>query len=346
MSDLMDWPTWIASAAAGSPLDGFRFPLLAAAVAMAISWGLTPVIRKFAIKQGAIDDPARDDRRVHKEPTPRWGGMAIYLGLLGSLAIVLPFAYPQRPFPTYLLAVLILGALITVNGALDDLYQFSAKIQALILLAVGIAVQFFFDPVGRVQIQGMVFPAGSQWTSFGWIAIPLTAFYIFIVTKTMDTIDGLDGLTAGIASISAATLSVIGTMSGQPRVALVAAAVAGASIGFLKHNYNPARIFMGTGGAQFLGFMLACMSIVGAMKTAAALAILVPIFVFGVPIFDAGFVILRRLLSGQPITQADKRHVHHTLMSQGLNQRQAVWILYAVAMVLCGTLLMVVKLRG
>jgi UDP-GlcNAc:undecaprenyl-phosphate GlcNAc-1-phosphate transferase len=170
--------------------------------------------------------------------------------------------------------------------------------------------------------------------------------YIFVVTKTMDTIDGLDGLASGIAAISAATLSVIATYSGQPRVALVAAAVAGAAIGFLRHNYNPARIFMGTGGAQLLGFCLACLSIVGALKTAAAVAVIVPVLAFGVPIFDAFFVIIRRLISRQPITQADKRHLHHTLMSKGLNQRQTVLVLYTIAFALGGTLIWVVTRRG
>jgi len=128
-----------------------------------------------------------------------------------------------------------------------------------------------------------------------------------------------------------------------PRVALIAAAIAGASIGFLRHNYNPAKIFMGTGGAQLLGFTLACISIVGVMKTAAALAVLVPVFAFGIPIFDAVFVIIRRILSRQPITQADKRHLHHTLLGRGLSQRQAVWVLYIAAMTLCGALLVVVR---
>ena len=180
---------------------------------------------------------------------------------------------------------------------------------------------------------------------FGLFAAPITAFYIFVVTKTMDTIDGLDGLAAGIAAIAACTLTIIATYGGQPRVAILAAALVGSSLGFLRHNYNPAKIFMGTGGAQFLGFSLACLSIVGAFKTAAAVAVLIPVLAFGVPIFDAAFVVIRRVISRQPITQADKRHMHHTLLGLGLSQRQTVLVLYALAATLSVALLVVVLKR-
>jgi len=339
---------WLAAVVERSqPLQGFRAPLLAMMVALFASWLITPWVRRLAIERGAIDDPNQDARRVHKEPTPRWGGLAIYGGIVISLAAVLPFAYPYQPFPPYLLAMGGIGGLIVAMGAMDDLYQYSAKIQALFLLACGVGIQFFFDGQRRVQIQGIVWPIFSDsgaWVPFGLWAIPLTAIYIFVVTKTMDTIDGVDGLASGIAAIAGATLAVIATYGEQPRVALVAAAIAGAAIGFLRHNYNPARIFMGTGGAQLLGFGLACLSIVGALKTAAAVAIVVPVLVFGVQIFDAAFVVVRRILSRQPITQADKRHLHHTLMGLGLNTRQTVWVLYLAAVVLAGVLIVMVRM--
>jgi UDP-GlcNAc:undecaprenyl-phosphate GlcNAc-1-phosphate transferase len=259
--------------------------------------------------------------------------------------VVLPYAYQRtEPFPKYLLSILIVGGALVVVGALDDLYQYQAKIQALLLLAAGVAVQLCFDGVGRVQISTIGVPLSSpaQYIPLGIFAIPVTAIYIFIVTKTMDTIDGVDGLAAGIATIAAGTLTIIAAYGGQPRVAIIAAALAGAAIGFLRHNYNPAKIIMGTGGAYILGFTLACLSIVGAFKTAAAVSLLIPLLVFGVPIFDAFFVIIRRLASGQPITQADKRHVHHTLLGKGLSQRQTVWVLYFAAAILCGVLLVVI----
>jgi UDP-GlcNAc:undecaprenyl-phosphate GlcNAc-1-phosphate transferase len=266
-----------------------------------------------------------------------------------SLLAFLPFAYPVRPFPNYLVAVLVCGLLLVVLGAYDDVRPMKARWQMLYLLGIGVAVQFFYGNIGRVQMVGMDYPpfdANMTWIDFGWMAIPITAIYIFVVTKTMDTIDGIDGLAAGVAGIAGVTLSIIATYEEQPRVALVAAAIAGSSLGFLRHNYNPAKIFMGTGGAQLLGFMLAALSIVGAFKTAAALALFIPMLVFGVPIFDAAFVVVRRIISRQPITQADKRHLHHTLLKKGYSQKQTVWILYTVAAALSLVLLVLVRAYG
>lgn len=330
-------------------MGGFRAPLLVALVALAITWVVTPFVRKMAFKYGAVDDPKRDDRRIHKEPLPRWGGIGIYAGLLGSILIALPLAFPNHPFSLYVMGMLGISALIVIGGALDDLHQFSAKIQLSYLLLAGIGIQFFASSVGTVQIKGMSWPplaAGGAWVDFHIWAWPITAIYIFVVSKTLDTIDGVDGLASGIAAIAGGAISIIATYEGQPRVALLAAALAGASLGFIRHNYNPARIIMGTGGAQLLGFVLACLSIVGAMKTAAAVAIAVPIMIFGVQLFDAVQVVIRRKLSGVPITQADKRHIHHQLLDRGLSQRQAVWVLYAIALVLCTALVFAVRFYG
>lgn len=329
-------------------LDGFRAALFTGVIALIVTLLATPVVRRVAIRYGAVDDPKSDDRRIHTEPIPRWGGIGIFAGIVVALGIVLPLTHPIKPFPPYLIAVAIACFVLIVWGALDDLYKYSAKLQLLVLLALGLGVQFFYDPIGRVQIQGISIPFvnGGEWIAFGWLAIPFTMIYLFVLTKTMDTIDGVDGLSSGIAAIAAVTLCIIAAYEGQPRVALIAAAIAGACVGFLRYNYNPAKIFMGTGGAQLLGFLLAALSIVGAIKTAAAFAILIPILVFGVPIFDAIFVVVRRIMSGSPVTQADKRHLHHTLLSKGLNQRQTVWVLYAVAAALAGTLLVVRSVYG
>jgi UDP-GlcNAc:undecaprenyl-phosphate GlcNAc-1-phosphate transferase len=339
--------------AQGGLFEGFRFPLLVGFIAAVTTWALTPLVRRFAISRGAVDDPNQDERRVHTVATPRWGGMAIYAGIVVSLVAVLPYAYPVRTFPYYLRAILACGLLVVLFGAYDDVRPLRARWQMLYLLAIGVVVQFFSDDIGgtlsRVQISGMDWPPFDTqltWIDFGWMAVPITAIFIFVVTKTMDTIDGIDGLAAGVASIAGGTLSIIATYEGQPRVALIAAAVAGSSLGFLRHNFNPASIFMGTGGAQLLGFMLAALSIVGAFKTAAALALFIPILVFGIPIFDAAFVVVRRVISRQPITQADKRHLHHTLLKKGFSQRQTVWILYTVAAALSLVLLVLVRAYG
>ncbi len=333
-------------------LKGFRYPALAAMIALAVTWVLTPWVRSLAFAKGAVDDPKIDDRRVHKEPTPRWGGLAIYAGLVVSLGVTVTAAYwgAAVRFPLWLVGLVLIGGALVVVGALDDLYQYKAKVQALALLGAGFAIQAFapshhMGEVARVQIATLGIPlaVNEYWRLAPAFAALLTAFYIFVVTKTMDTIDGVDGLSAGIATISATTLTIIAVYGGQPRVAIVAAALGGAALGFLKHNYNPARIFMGTGGAYVLGFTLACLSIVGALKTAAAASLLIPALVFGVPLFDAFRVIALRLASGQPITQADKRHLHHSLLKRGLSQQQTVWVLYLATGVLCLAALVLIR---
>jgi UDP-GlcNAc:undecaprenyl-phosphate/decaprenyl-phosphate GlcNAc-1-phosphate transferase len=329
-------------------LAGTRAPLVSGAIALIVTACATPLVMKTAVKAGAVDDPKRDDRRVHKEPIPKWGGIAIYMGILAALAIMIPLANPVTLFPAYLIGILVVGAGVVAMGALDDLRDFSSKVQMGYLLAAGLAIQLFHDGWGQVQIKGFSVPwqGADPWMALGLFAIPVTAVYIFFISKTMDTIDGIDGLASGIAAIAATTLAIIATYEGQPRVAIIAAAVAGSCGGFLFHNFNPARIFMGTGGAQLLGFILAALSTVGALKTAATLAILIPLLVFGVPLFDALFVIARRAMSGDPITQADKRHLHHTLLRSGLNQRQTVMVLYVAAATLCGLLVIMVITRS
>jgi len=226
------------------PLPGFNYPLLAGGIALAISWLLTPLVRTLAISKGAVDDPKRDDRRIHKEPLPRWGGLAIYAGIALAVSIVLPFAFPKtNPFPMYVIGMLVVGAILVLAGALDDLYQYSAKIQLLVLLAAGFGIQFLTGPICQVQIKTIGIPLTNpaQHIALGGFAMVATAFYIFIITKTMDTIDGVDGLAAGIASIAAGTLALIAVYGGQPRVANVAAAIPGSPPGFLKQHYNTAK---------------------------------------------------------------------------------------------------------
>jgi UDP-GlcNAc:undecaprenyl-phosphate GlcNAc-1-phosphate transferase len=337
------------ASASNELLHGFRAPLVAGAIALGITWVLTPLVRKMAFKYGAVDDPTRDDRRIHKEPLPRWGGIAIYVGILAAVLCVLPFAYPgSQPFPPFLIGMMLLAGVLVAFGAGDDLKDFSARFQLLFLLGAGTLIQFIGTDSGRVQIQSLGIPLSSPPTAIGLglLAVPITAFYIFVITKTMDTIDGVDGLASGIAAISSGALVIIAVYSSQPRSAIIAAAIGGAALGFLKHNYNPAKIIMGTGGAYVLGFLLACVSIIAGLKTATAFAFLIPVMVFGVPIFDAFFVITRRLMSGQPIYQADKRHLHHTLLRSGLSQRQTVWVLYAAAFVLCLVLIAVMRRYG
>jgi UDP-GlcNAc:undecaprenyl-phosphate GlcNAc-1-phosphate transferase len=313
-------------------------------LALATTYLLTPWVRRLAIRAGALDMP--DARRVHTEPIPRWGGLAIYIGvavgMLAGLARLYLLAPSDEAFlgrALQFLGLLLVGTGVLVVGMLDDRKQFSALIQMGALLLAGLVVQLF-----GVQIEGFAAPIGgkfseARWAPLGVWAIPITALWLFVVSKTMDTIDGLDGLAAGVSAIAAFALALMALQAAdlldQPYpnwlIAITAAAIAGAAGGFLRYNFNPARIFMGTGGAQFLGFMLGGLSVIGAFKTATAFAIAIPVLVFGLPFLDAALAVVRRLLSGQPIHKPDKKHIHHQLLERGLNQRQTVLILYGIA---------------
>jgi UDP-GlcNAc:undecaprenyl-phosphate GlcNAc-1-phosphate transferase len=316
-------------------------------IALVTSYLLTPWVREWAVRAGVMDIP--DPRRVHKEPVPRWGGLAIYIGvLLGMLAgllrlyLLAPSAevFFTRAMP--ILGLLLIGTGVLIAGMLDDKKGFSAFVQAGILLMAGLLVQ----PFG-VRIEGFMAPLGgsfhdARWVALGVWAIPVTAIWMFVISKTMDTIDGLDGLAAGVSAIAALSLALMALQAAdilnQPYpnwlIAISAAAIAGASAGFLRHNFNPARIFMGTGGAQFLGFMLAGLAVIGAFKAATVFAIVIPVLVFGLPLIDAVNVVLRRALSGHPIHKPDKRHIHHQLLERGLSHRQTVLLLYGITLLL------------
>lgn len=326
-----------------------RFPLSAFLIALLVSYFLTPAVRRLAISSGVMDVP--DPRRVHTEPIPRWGGLAIYFAVVAAMAILFTFGHlwdRRFQWTEWSLGLIGVGGLIVLMGALDDKYQFSAITQMLFLLLMGVVVQFF-----GVQIQGIsrslvadrpTYDPQTMWLALGSLSMPITAIWIFVVTKTMDTIDGLDGLAAGVGAIAAAALAFLSLQARQPEVAIVAAAASGAAIGFLRHNYNPAKIFMGTGGAQFLGFLLAGLAVIGTYKMITVVVMGVSLLVFGLPLFDAGFVVIRRLRSGQPIYKADKRHLHHHLLAKGLTHRQVVLLLYGVTLALSAAGILVFNL--
>jgi UDP-GlcNAc:undecaprenyl-phosphate GlcNAc-1-phosphate transferase len=164
------------------------------------------------------------------------------------------------------------------------------------------------------------------------LSIPITVVWIVGVTNTINLIDGLDGLASGVAAIAAATLMFIAAINGFHFIMLECAILAGAALGFLPYNFNPAKIFMGDTGALFLGYMLGVLSIRGVMKTVTAITLIGMIFVLGIPIFDTAFAIIRRKINKKPIMQADKGHVHHRLLDKGFSQKETVLILYVISM--------------
>ncbi len=313
----------------------FQAALLCAGVAAWFAWVFTPLVRSLAVRYGAMAEPRARD--VHREPTPRLGGLAVYLAFMAALlaaVVVVQFFY-HRPIAAAALwkglGLVLAGTLLTAIGVLDDLKEISPGKQlglqtlcASVALPFGVRIEFLSNPFG----EGMI--------DLGWWGYPLTLLWLVGVTNAVNWIDGIDGLAAGVAAIGAATLAMMAIQSSkpQPMLAMLAAALFGSLLGFLRYNFNPAKIFMG-GGALFVGFTLAAISTVGAFKAATTMAIGAPLLVLGLPIFDTAVVILRRWRRGTPIYQADKSHLHHRLLDRGFTQRQTVLILYGVSLTLC-----------
>ena len=276
---------------------------------------LTPAAGGMARLIGAVDTPER--RRIHRLPIPRLGGLALFLGILVPSLAFLPIEQEMRG--------LLLGAAVaTMVGALDDARGLlwwqklgGMLVAAVIPVAFGIWVdRFTFPFVGIHEL-----PA--------WIGMPATVLWIVLLMNMVNFLDGMDGLAAGVCAISGTTFAVIALSLGKPDAAVVAAIVAGACFGFLRHNFYPARIFMGDSGALLLGFVLATVAVQGLLKTAATVALFFPLFVLAVPILDTTFVVLRRLKHGQPIYTPDQAHLHHRFLRRGYSQRRATLTMYA-----------------
>ncbi len=300
--------------------------IIAFIIAVFVAYGVTPLMIRLAKLIGAMDVPG-DDRRVHKTPTPRLGGPAIFIGFMAALF----YKYGLKP---ELSGILTGASIIMVLGLFDDIRPLSAKfklvvqfIAAAIVMHSGIRITSVANPLY------FLFPE-SPYIIFGNWSYLLTLIWIVGVTNAINLVDGLDGLAAGISAISSITLMVAAVSTEQTVAAFMAAILAASTLGFLPYNFNPAKIFMGDAGALFLGFMLSVISVMGALKGAAALSILIPIFAIGLPIFDTFFAMLRRTLSGKSMIEADKGHLHHKLLDAGMSQKQAVLTLYSISAIL------------
>ena len=296
--------------------------LISAAIVSLIS---TPVIKSLAFKVGAVDVP-KDNRRMHKRPIPRMGGLAIFLGFLLS---VLVFYQPLTP---QLRGMLMGAVIIVILGIVDDIYALPAKpkfliqiVAALIAVMAGNRIDFLSNP--------NIFSSEPFW-ELGILSIPISVLWIVAITNSVNLIDGLDGLACGVSTISSMTLLVIALIVSEPDVAILMAALAGACIGFLPYNLNPAQIFMGDTGSTFLGFVLATVSIQGLFKFHMIISFAVPFLMLGLPIFDTCFAILRRVSKGQSPMAPDRGHIHHRLIDMGFSQKQAVATLYIISAIL------------
>ena len=302
------------------------FVVLSMVVAFLISFASTPVVIGIAKKIKAIDVP-KDERRVHKKPIPLIGGLAIFYGFLVS---VLCFCDIEEP----IIGILLGAFVIVITGVIDDKYSLPAKVKLLMQVVAAIIVIVF-----GVEIKHIENPFTNQYITFGWLSIPITIIWIAGVTNAVNLTDGLDGLAAGISTIASLSLLILIMFTDNLNLAIITAALAGAGFGFLPYNFNPAKIFMGDTGSMFLGYMLACISVQGLMKTYTIISFAMPILVLGLPIFDTIFAIVRRLVTGKSIMAPDRGHLHHRLLDMGFSQRQTVAILYTLTAILCLTAL-------
>ena len=310
-------------------MTGELYHLIAFLISMTVVLWSTPVVKTIGLKGGHVDRP--DARKVHRQPIVRIGGVAIFAGTTAALLIVwwlggfgiLP---PEKDAEIW--GVTIGGLLFFFIGLADDLFKLSPTSRLLVQSIVatfawwkGVRIDFFSVPFhDLINI--------DQW----WLSLPITVIWLVGMVNAINWIDGLDGLAAGVSGIAAVVMLVVSLFMNQPAAALIAAALAGATLGFLRYNFNPAEIFMGDGGAYFIGFLLAGVGVIGLAKTAAVTAVILPYIILAVPIVDMSVVIISRICQGKSPFLADKRHLHHRLLEAGISQRLTVLFIYALTL--------------
>ncbi len=301
------------------------FVLLTMLLAAVVSFAITPLVKAFSVKVGAIDVP-KDNRRMHDHPIPRLGGLAIFLGFMFAVVLMVPLNGSERG--------MLLGAvIIVVLGIFDDIYALPAKLKfvvqivaALISVLAGNQISILSNP--------NIFSENPIWVLDDWLSIALSVIWVVAITNAVNLIDGLDGLACGVSTISSAAMLIIALLVSELDVAMIMGALVGACIGFLPYNFNPAKIFMGDTGATFLGFIMANMSIQGMFKMYTIISFVAPFLILGLPIFDVCFAVVRRLSKGQSPMRPDRSHIHHRLIDMGLSQKQAVGMLYVISAIL------------
>ena len=291
--------------------------------AFLICFASTPLVKMFATRVGAIDMP--DATRIHNMPKPRLGGLAIFLGFL--FAVVL-FGEISRPVQGMLLGAVV----IVISGVIDDILQMKWYFKIVFQVAAALIAVYHGIVVTAVSNPNIF--SASDLLVFGNFGIPITVLWIVAMTNAVNLIDGLDGLACGVSGISSVTMLVIALLVSDMNVAVIMAALAGACIGFLPYNFNPAKIFMGDTGALLLGFILSTASIMGLFKFYAIISFAVPFLVLGLPLFNTAFVFFLRIIKGKNPMERDRGHFHDRLIGMGLSQKQAVAVLYVISGIL------------
>lgn len=296
-----------------------------AVAAAVLAYSLTIPVRHLALKTGLVDRPG--ERRVHLKPIPSGGGVAIYAAFW--LTVLLSRGLFMPRVPSGLLSLFWGSTAIALIGLLDDRFE----LRPLLKFAGQLAVAAWMVGQGH-RIEFVTNPVGGGMLYLGFWGYPLTVFWIVAIINMVNFIDGLDGLAAGVSAIACVPLAFVALQMNRPSIALLTFILLGSISGFLPHNFNPARIFMGDTGAMFLGFMLGMIAVDGALKGAATIALTIPVLALGVPAFDVLFAVVRRVAAGRPFYEADQGHLHHRLLALGLTQKQAVLTLYVVSGIL------------
>ena len=300
------------------------------AVALLLSLVLTRCVRDTALRRDWVMPPS--SHHIHRRPMPRLGGVAIFISFVAVTSLLTATSHELWVgfAPRTLAWLLVPGAMVFLLGLYDDIY--SARPSLKFAVQALAASMLFFGGVGRFNL-----PAILGLPTLEWLALPLTILWVLWITNAFNLIDGLDGLAAGSTLFSTLALFAVSCISGNEGVTLLALTLAGAIIGFLRFNFNPASIFLGDCGSMFLGFTLSALALTGSQKTPTTIAVAIPVVSFGLPILETALSVVRRYLSGQPLFTADREHIHHILMKRGLTHRQVVILLYGVS-ALCGLL--------
>ena len=307
-------------------------------ISFIFSFATTPLVRRLAYRIGAVDVP-KDKRRVHKRPTPRIGGLAI---IFGFMVAIISFS---DNWSKELASILIGAGILAVLGVIDDCKELDAKLKFVVQIIAALVVVLYGDIKISVFSNPNVFSQSPYLVLPNWASVTVTVLWIVFMTNAVNFIDGLDGLAAGVSAIMSMSLVFIAITYHEYDIALMGLAIMGSCFGFLPYNFNPAKIFMGDTGSMFLGYMLSVLSVQGMFKSYAVISFAVPLIMLGLPLFDALFAMMRRVLSGKNPMSADRGHLHHRLYDMGFSQKQTVFILYAISGVLGITSILLAEQR-
>jgi UDP-GlcNAc:undecaprenyl-phosphate/decaprenyl-phosphate GlcNAc-1-phosphate transferase len=305
------------------------FYLVIFGISLFFSFVLTWCVRNLAMRRGWVAPPIQG-RDLHETPLPRLGGVPIFLSFLISIAVAL---LGGRHFPALavgpsirtLLTILVPGTLIFLLGIYDDIHSVGPYTKFAVQAVA--AIMLF---AGGLRILDLPVLFGAR--HFAWpIGLPITVLWVIGITNAFNLIDGLDGLAAGSALFSTLVVFVVAIFCGSLLVSLLTIALAGAILGFLRYNFNPATIFLGDSGSLFIGFLLSALALAGAQKAPTIVAVSIPVVSLGLPILETSLSVLRRLISGRPVFTGDREHIHHKLLQHGMTHRQVVILLYGVS---------------